>query len=208
MQNMKCGHTHAVTSGGPLVWLVWFQPDHFFLHPWLTWRRQLAPLLGRCPRKATNHTYHLETCEMAANSVKELFQVFLSKILHSSKRTIVVLQASSVKGVACEISEPSESQNQCCTTQLEDFIHVKLYCLAKNGPQKQSKHFLGEGGACHQTPLAVACLCTDCEPDHTKPDGYGPVVCPGYKANSACTCHAVAILPILPSDELNVHAIW
>ena len=26
--------------------------------------------------------------------------------------------------------------------------------------------------------------------------------------DSACTCHAIAILPILPSDDLSVHAIW
>ena len=133
---------------------------------------------------------------MSANSVKELFWVFLPKILCSSKWTVVVSPASSVKGVACEISEPSESQNQCCTTQLEDFIHVKLCRLTKNGPQKQSKSFLGGGGGMPPDSPSCSVLTYTLQTDHTKPDSYGLVVCPGYEANSYCmhlpsSCHLV-----------------
>ena len=95
---------------------------------------------------------------MTANSAKELFQVFLPTTFRSSKRTIVVLQASSVKDVACKISERSESRNQCYTTQWK----ISILChLAKNGLRSNLRIFLGGGG--------------HCKPDHTKPDSYGPV---------------------------------
>ena len=40
------------------VWLVRFQPDHLFPHPWLAWRRQIRPMLGKCPW----HAHSVVTC--------------------------------------------------------------------------------------------------------------------------------------------------
>ena len=57
----------------------------------------------------------------------------------------LVSQASSAKGMTCEISEQSESRNQCCTTQWAEMvdIHTEAPYWPKNGLRSNltSKNF-------------------------------------------------------------------
>ena len=89
-----------------------------FPNLWLAWHRQLAiDTVWRVPMQSPQaHKWHVKTCEVAVNNVKELFWVFFPTTFRPYKRMIIVQQATSVKGVACEISERLESQNQCCTS--------------------------------------------------------------------------------------------
>ena len=83
------------------------------------------------------------------------------------------------------------------------FMHVKLCCLAKNGLRSnlKKKNFF-EGGAWPQTPLAVVCLCTHCQPDHTKSTffnilNYPSVFAQGMHKCSQPTMHTASKHPWL-----------
>ena len=125
---------------------------------------------------------------MAANCAKELLWVFLLTTFCFSKLTIIVSQASSEKGVACEIREKSESQKQCCTTQwaerVDIFIHVKLDLLSglqeasywpKSGLRSNLIVSKFQSFLRKHALRPIGCLCTHYEPDHSKPDGYCPL---------------------------------
>ena len=76
--------------------------------------------------------WHIEPCEMAVN-VREFFRVFLPKTFSILPIERLVLQASSAKGVACEVNELLESQNQCCMTQWAERVDIhtcETLCLA------------------------------------------------------------------------------
>ena len=83
--------------------LLFWERGYFFPHPRLAWRRQIGPMLSKRPW----HAHSVVTCysviyQMAANSAKDrVFQQF--SVLSSEQ---------SAKGVACEISEKSESRKQ------------------------------------------------------------------------------------------------
>ena len=97
------------------MWLVRFQPDHFFPHPWLACCRQInSAIAQRTPTHGPQvHSWHAETSEMSSNN----FPFF-----HFGKRTMVVPQASPATGVAHEVSERSESQTS--TTQWAEIVDV------------------------------------------------------------------------------------
>ena len=119
------------------------------------------------PISAIARWWHVGTCEMAANSAKVLFRVFQQLILLPSER--LVSQASSAKGVACEISERSESRNQCCTTQWAERVNIHtLLCgfreasyWPKNSLRSNvitSKFPKLSGGPCPQIPPSCSVL--------------------------------------------------
>jgi len=80
-------------------------------------------------------------------------------------------------------------------------IYVKLglreaLCWPKNGLRSNliaSKFHKFLWGAGPHTPLAVACLCTHYEPDHSKLNGYGP---------AAALCSVVTMCSLLLSFPL------
>ena len=103
---------------------------------------------------------------------KNFFGVFQQLSILPSER--LVSQALSAKGVACENSERSESRNQCYMAQRAERVDIyacktlssglrETSFWSKNGLRSNliaSKFQKFSGGACPQTPLAVACLRT------------------------------------------------
>ena len=88
------------------VRLVRFQPDHFSPHPWLAWRRQIGPMLGKRP-------WHAHSAVTCCNIIRDGCE----QCERPSLPTISVLPTErSAKGVACEISERSE-RGGCLFTQ-------------------------------------------------------------------------------------------
>ena len=80
-----------------------------------------------------------------------------------------------MKGVAYEISERSKI----FITWNSVVLRREASYWPKNGLRSNlsaSKFQKFSEGACPQTPLTVACLCTHYKPDYSKPGGYGPVL--------------------------------
>ena len=67
---------------------------------------------------APKHTGDMLKLARWLQTVQKILQV------RSSKQTIIVLQASPAKDVACKISERSESQNQYCTMQWAERVDI------------------------------------------------------------------------------------
>ena len=70
------------------------------------------------PTQGPNHTGAMLKLVRWLRTVRKFLRV------RSSKRMIIVSQASPAKGVACKISERLESQNQCCMTQWAERVDI------------------------------------------------------------------------------------
>ena len=117
------------------------------------------------------HRWNVETCEIAVNSARKLFWVFLPTTYHSSKRTI-----GRPKSVQYNAMGHIRVDSHTCGT-LSSNVRGASYG-PKNGLRSNiiaSKFKKFSGGTCpHLNPLAVACLRAHYEPDHSKPGGYRP----------------------------------
>ena len=83
------------------------------------------------------HRWHVETCKMTANSAKNSFGFSFQQlsILPSEQ---LVSQASSGKGVVCEISEQLESQKQYCMIQWAERVDILTCETLLSGLQEAS----------------------------------------------------------------------
>ena len=139
------------------------------------------------------HRWHVETCEMAANSAKELFQVFQQL---SGSHKLPISLASLICEGCCLLGKWTiwKSKPVLYTTQWAERVGIcsgetvvwppRSIVLAQKWSQKQSKFKKFSWGACPQTTLAVVCLRTHYEPDHFKPDDYSPVLFWGSQRSS------------------------
>ena len=91
---------------------------------------QLAPLLIGRPCKAPKDTSDMLKLERWLQTVRK------NSSKSSSQQLSIFPSKQLVSGVDCKISEPSESRNQCCTTQWAEKVDIYTYnviwtcCLA------------------------------------------------------------------------------